>query len=195
MPLTYSLALLALFFVLLVGEFFIPSAGMVGVAAAIAGTTSIVIAFTHSATAGFAVTTTVMGSTPLVLYLMIRFWPHSPIGKLILNRRPGQLDEPTESRLRSGEKRKDLVGHLGVAKTNLLPSGLVVIDGKRLDAVSDGSPIDAGTPIVVISAVAGKLRVRAAERSDIEPEQVEVERRTDAIEATLESLDLEDLDD
>ncbi|QEF99721.1 hypothetical protein Mal15_37870 [Stieleria maiorica] len=195
MPLTYSLALLALFFVLLVGEFFIPSAGMVGVAAAIAATTSIVIAFTHSAAAGFVVTATVLVSTPVVLYLMIRFWPHSPIGKRILNRRPGQVDEPTESRLRSGEKRKDLVGHVGVAKTNLLPSGLVVIDGKRLDAVSDGSPIDAGTPIVVISAVAGKLRVRVAERVDMEPEQVALERRTDAIEATLESLDLEDMDE
>ncbi|PAY20392.1 nodulation protein NfeD [Rhodopirellula sp. SM50] len=195
MPLTYSLALLALFFVLLVGEFFIPSAGMVGFAAAIAATTSIVIAFTHSATAGFAVTATVVLSTPVVLVMMIRYWPHTSIGKLILNRRPGQLDEPTESRLRSGEKRKDLVGRSGVAKTNLLPSGLVVIDGKRLDAVSDGSPIDAGTEIVVISAVAGKLRVRVAERADLDPEQVDVERRTESIEATLESLDLDDLDE
>ena len=195
MPLTYSLALLALFLVLLVGEFFIPSAGMVGVVALITAVTSIVIAFTHSLTAGFAVATVVVVSTPTILYAMIHYWPHTPIGRLILNRRPGQTDEPTESRLRSGEKRKDLVGRVGKAKTNLLPSGLVVIDGQRLDAVSEGSPIDAGTDVVVISAVAGKLRVRVAGRSDITPERVAVERKTEAIESSLESLDLDGLDD
>lgn len=195
MPLTYSIALLALFCVLLVGEFFIPSAGMVGLAAAIAALTSIVIAFTHSVTAGMIVLVTVVVLTAVILYAMVHYWPHTSIGKMILNRRPGDLHEPVESRLRTGEKRKDLIGRVGIAKTNLLPSGLVVIDGKRLDAVSEGSPIDAGTEVVVISTVTGKIRVRVATRADIEPEQVATERRTEAIESSLESLDLDRLDE
>lgn len=195
MQLTYSLALFALFCVLLVGEFFVPSAGMVGVAAAIAAITSISIAFTHSLTAGVAMMALTVAATIGILYAMVHHWPHTTVGRLILNRRPGQIDEPTESVLRSGEKRKDLVGRIGVAKTNLLPSGLVIIQGARLDAVSAGSPIDAGTEVVVISAIAGKIRVRAAERSDLAPEQVTVQRKTEAIEATLESLDLDGLDE
>lgn len=195
MELIYSAGLLILFVVLLVGEFFIPSAGTVGFAAAVAAVSSIVIAFTHSTTAGFIFLTAVAVATPLILYGVILYWPHTTIGRLILNRRPGQTDEPTESRLKTGERRKDLVGRVGVAKTNLLPSGLVVIEGKRLDAVSDGSPIDAGTDVVVVSVVAGKLRVRIASRADLQPEQVEVERRSEAIETTLASLDLDDLDD
>lgn len=194
MPLTYSLALLILFFLLLVAEFFIPSAGVVGVAAAIAAITSIVIAFTHSMAAGIVMLGVITISTPVILYAMICLWPHTPIGKLILNRRPGQIDEPIESRLRSGEKRKELIGRLGIAKTNLLPSGLVVIDGKRIDAVSEGSPIDAGTDVVVISTVAGKIRVRVAGPGDFAPQQAEVQRKTEAIETSLESLDLDDLD-
>lgn len=195
MPLTYSAALLVLFCLLLIGEFFVPSAGMVGLAAAIAALTSIVIAFTHSLTAGFVVMGAVVVCTIAILYMMVHYWPHTPIGRMILNRRPGQRDDPVEHRLRSGEKRKELVGKIGFAKTNLLPSGLVVIDGKRLDAVSDGAPIDAGTDVVVISAVAGKIRVRAAQRADIEPEQVAVERQTESIESTLESLDLDSFEE
>lgn len=195
MPLTYSLGLLVLFLLLLVAEFFVPSAGIVGIASAVAAIASIAIAFTHSMVAGIAVMSVVAISTPAILYAMVRFWPHTPIGKLILNRRPGQIDEPIESRLRSGEKRKELIGRLGVAKTNLLPSGLVVIDGNRIDAISEGSAIDAGTDVVVVSTIAGKIRVRIARDSDYSPQQAEVQRRTQAIETSLESMDLDAFDD
>ena len=194
MPLTYSLALLGLFFVLLIGEFFVPSAGLIGITAVATAIASIAIAFTHSVAAGVAVTAVIAFSTPAILIAMINYWPHTPVGRWILNRRPGQTDAPMESRLKSGEKRKDLVGQVGVAKTNLLPGGLVEIDGKRLDAVTGGAPIDAGTQVVVTSTVAGKIRVRKAGRSDIEPDQVEVERRTESMESSLESLDLESLE-
>ena len=195
MQLTYSLALLAVFLVLLVGEFFVPSGGLIAVVATICAFTSIAIAFTHSSYAGVAVTGVIGLSTPAVLYLMVQFWPQTPIGRMILNRRPGQTDVPVESRLRSGEKRKDLVGRLGISKTDLLPSGLVEIDGKRVDAFSDGSPIDAGTRVIVTKVSAGKIRVRQAVEADIEPERVATERKTEAIEATLETLDLDQLDD
>ena len=195
MTLTYSIALLILFFILLVAEFLIPSAGMVGAAAAVAGCSAIAIAFTHSHAAGFAVIAVITLATPVILYAMVQYWPHSPIGRVILNRRPGQIDEPTESRLRTGQRRKELIGRIGVARTHLLPGGQVLIDDIRVDAVSDGTPIDAGTQVVVISAVAGKLRVRVAGPGDLAPEQTDVRRKSEALETTLESLDLESLDE
>ncbi|MCO8123030.1 NfeD family protein [Stieleria sp. TO1_6] len=195
MPLTYSIALLLLYVILLVGEFFIPSAGTVGVAAAISALASIAIAFTHSLTAGIVITLFVVIITPLILYLMIQHWPSTAIGRRILNRQPGQLDEPTESRLRSGAKRKELLGRVGIAQTHLMPSGLVVIDGMRLDAVSEGSVIDAGTQVVVISLVAGKIHVRAAGESDIMPEQFQIQRQVESIESSLETMDLDGLEE
>ncbi len=195
MPLTYSIALLALFYLLLIGEFFVPSAGMVGVAAVITGLTSVTIAFTHSVAAGCVVSGTILVSTPAILFAMIRYWPHTVIGKRILNRRPGQIDEPTESRLRGGQKRKDLVGQTGVAKTDLLPAGLVVINGQRLDAVSEGAAIDAGQTVKVISTVAGKIRVRMVEPDD-QPVSTDTPDRTPtAIETTLETLDFDAMED
>ena len=40
-------------------------------------------------------------------------------------------------------------GKQGEAITDLRPSGTVMLEGKRLDAVTDGEYVDAGTPVVV----------------------------------------------
>ncbi|MEM0925585.1 MAG: NfeD family protein [Planctomycetota bacterium] len=195
MTILYSLGLLLLFVVLLTAEFLVPSAGTVGIAAILSGVAAISVAFSHSSTAGFLVLAAVMISTPIILYFMVHYWPHSPIGRMILNRRPGQIDEMPESTIRTGEKRRDLVGRIGVAKTNLLPAGLVIVDDIRLDAVSDGTPIDAGSEIVVVSAATGKLKVRAAGPGDLRPTETAVQRQTESIENSLESLNFDDLDE
>ncbi|MCC9601516.1 nodulation protein NfeD [Stieleria sp. JC731] len=166
MQLLYAFGLLGLYFILLIGEFFLPTGGTLGIGAAITAIASIMIAFTHGPISGIVVTTCVCVSTPVLLYFAVRIWPQTPIGKIILNRTPGQIDLPTESLTRKGEKRKDLVGKIGIAKSNLLPAGLIVIDGQRLDAVSQGVPIDAGTEVIVISAIAGKLKVRPITDAD-----------------------------
>jgi membrane-bound ClpP family serine protease len=193
MPLTYSFGLLALFYLLMLAEFFIPSGGMVGVVAAAAGIASIAIAFTHSVAAGMTFLGVISLSTPAVLVFMVKYWPHTPIGRGILNRRPGQMEEPTEHRLRTGERRKELVGRIGVAKTDLLPSGMIVIDRLRLDAVSEGSPIDAGTEVVVISTIAGKIRVRPATPEDV-TDEVDGDMMPQ-VNAELESFDFDALED
>lgn len=55
-----------------------------------------------------------------------------------------------------------LIGKTGIALTPMHPSGVVRIEGKRIDAVSSGSFIQAGSPIVVVQ-VEG-LRVVVSEQ-------------------------------
>ena len=43
-----------------------------------------------------------------------------------------------------------LVGRRGTAITTLRPSGIIEIQGRRLDAVSEGEFIAPGTPIIVV---------------------------------------------
>jgi membrane-bound serine protease (ClpP class) len=50
----------------------------------------------------------------------------------------------------SGTTRDDLVGHDGVALTDLRPAGTVRIDGERIDAVSDIGFIEQGRRVRVI---------------------------------------------
>jgi len=167
MALYYSLGFLALFFVCLILEFFVPSAGLIGVAAFVAAVVAILSAFGHSVFAGSVVSSIVVVSTPAILYFMIRMWPHTPIGRRILNRKPGQRFDRKEQTLRDGTPMVDLIGQVGVAVTDLLPSGRVLIEGRKLDAVSIGMPIDAGSDVVVTKIVARKIQVRIADAADV----------------------------
>ena len=45
-----------------------------------------------------------------------------------------------------------LVGKTGIAKSRMMPSGVVVIEKRQYDAVSESEPIDPGSPVIVIKA-------------------------------------------
>ena len=81
-----------------------------------------------------------------------------------------------------------LVGKLGVAKSVMLPSGAVVIDGQTIDALSEGMPIEAGQRVRVIEVRGNRVVVRPAGRSDRR-------RRDDVLSQPIESLGLDSLDD
>jgi hypothetical protein len=96
---------------------------------------------------------------PLSIAATVRWWPHTPIGKMMLIQPPQSADEvlPETPAYRG---LKDLVGKHGHAKGLMLPSGLVVVEGKTYDAVSEGMPIEANQPIVVVSVSTQRLVVR-----------------------------------
>lgn len=191
MTLFYVAALLIGFYLLLVAEFFIPSGGILGMAAGAALISAVVIAFSHSFQAGLTVIVIVLVTTPFVLMGMVRLWPHTAIGRRLLNRRPGQLaDDPPRKTTTRGKPIDELVGSIGVAKTDLLPSGLVVINGEKLDAVSTGMPIDAGTQLIVSSVEGGRLHVRAATAEELSGEKPPPQSPP-SLEGSLESFDIE----
>ncbi|QDT11096.1 NfeD family protein [Planctomycetes bacterium K23_9] len=193
MALYYSIGFLALFFVCLVAEFFVPSAGLIGAAAFVAAIVAILSAFGHSLMAGVVVSGVVVVSTPLILYFMIRMWPHTPIGRRILNRKPGQRFSRQFPTLDDGTPLSELVGRVGVAMSDLLPSGRVLIDGQKLDAVSIGMPIDSGANVIVTNIVSRKIQVRIANPSEQQQPPEAVGGETGSPEV-LESFDLESLD-
>ena len=188
-----TVALLAAFFFFLIIEFFVPSAGVLGVMALISGIAAIISAFAQSTMMGAGVTALTLVSTPAILYFMIKLWPNTRIGRLILNRRPGDVSVAPESSAPDGTPLTELEGKIGIAKTNLLPGGLVVIEGQKLDAISSGMPIDAGTPVKVVKVVTGKIQVRAAREEELTLPS-NVSKSSGVLEMPLDSLDLESLD-
>ena len=58
---------------------------------------------------------------------------------------------------------RQLVGKQGVAKTVMLPSGTVIVDGHSIDALSEGMPIEAGQRIRVIEVRGNRVVVRPAD--------------------------------
>ncbi len=192
MQLFYAIGLLIVFYFVLIAEFFLPSGGFLGAVAIAILVAAVSIAFSHSTVAGLVVVVVVVVTTPLFLVGMLRVWPHTAIGRRMLNRRPGQRADATPMRTTSdGTPIGQLVGRLGTAKTNLLPSGMVVIDGEKIDAISTGMPIDAGTTVIVTNTDAGRVHVRAATDED-QTDQIEpTPQSPPSLEESLESFDVE----
>ena len=161
--LLWSLLLLVVGLAFIVLEVFIPSGGVLSILAAVAIIGSLVMAFSGGWVPGVIMTVTMMIVLPLVVAGVIRWWPHTPIGRLIVLETPESEDEVLPD---SPEYRdlKLLVGRRGVARTKMLPSGAVTIDGNVYDALADGMAIDPGQPILVTAIRTNRLIVVADDR-------------------------------
>lgn len=60
-------------------------------------------------------------------------------------------------------KEKALVGQAGITETLLRPAGIAVIDGKRVDVVSEGAFIEPKTPVTVTAVEGTRVIVRRTE--------------------------------
>jgi membrane-bound ClpP family serine protease len=174
---------------LVVMEVFIPSGGVISILAAVALIGSILIAFQDSATTGpttgvvFAAMT--VFAVPTLIGLAFKYWPKTPMGKAFL----GEL--PTEAEVMPEDARRGLIGRVGVARTKMLPSGAVEIDGQMIDAVSQGRAIEPGTYVVVAEVRANRVVVRPAGKDQRPSHQ----NANDLLLRPIDELGIESLDD
>ena len=159
----------------LVLEMFLPSAGILGVLSTLLILAAIVLAFLSGPVAGLVMTLTVTLLIPIFLAAAVKYWPETPLGRMILLRRPNR-DEvlPETEAYRSHHA---LVGKRGIAKSQMLPSGVVLVQGKNYDAVSNGLPIESGQPIRVIGLDTQRLVVRVDDEPFKEPLPEEITER------------------
>lgn len=217
MPVLYSVGLVVLFLALLIAEIMVPSGGVLGLLAFASAITAVLIAFTISLNFGLSIMLVLIVATPILLHFLLRFWPQTSAGRAILNRRrrDGNESVPVTTTL-DGVPLDQLVGAFGVAVSNLLPSGRVIVDGHKVDAVSTGMPIDQGQPIKVVRVAARKLQVRLATEEEVQQSREptsgaskstqEQQTRNDAADSgatasalqsskTLEEMDLDELEE
>jgi len=187
----YSILALLVFYILLVGEFLLPTGGLLGVMAAASLITAVTLAFNFSTMAGIAVSCFIAISSPFFILFLIRIWPNTPVGKRMLNLKVGQTTEPPVKTTSSGTPLDELIGQHGVAKTNLLPSGLVLIGGEKVDAVSTGMPIDAGRPILVVRIETGHVQVRELSDEEMSSDNSPVPTSPSLLEDPLDSFEIE----
>jgi membrane-bound ClpP family serine protease len=156
---TWAMLLLVLGMVFLVLEFFVPSSGALAVMCAVSFMGAIAVGFAAGPWTGVTTLLIVCIIVPSACAAAVRWWPDTPIGRLILIQRPKNSDEvlPETAAYRTF---KDLVGRRGVTKNLMLPSGAVLIDGKSYDAFSEGMAIEPGQPVIVVSVSTQRLIVR-----------------------------------
>ena len=155
--LTWAVLLLSLALALLVLELFVPSGGLLGLLSGLGIVTSIVLVFRESATLGTFYLIGLAILLPLILVAMVRYWPHTAVGRMMLNipppgteQPPSEVDNPLE----------DLIGKIGQAKSKMLPSGAILIDGRTYDAFSGGFAVETGDTVEVVRVEGNRIMVR-----------------------------------
>ena len=83
-----------------------------------------------------------------------RYFPKSPLGKMFVSQSVvGNINA----------QRPELLHLEGVAKTSLRPSGTALIGAERVDVVTEGGLIEAGTPVKVVAIEGMRVVVRAVD--------------------------------
>lgn len=156
-PVVWAFLLLFSALVLLVIEMFVPSHGVIGAVAAVFVAAAIVAGFYQGVGWGVLMLAISAVSMPIAVWAVFMYWPHTPLGQRILIKLP---ESPDEVLPQSYRDTKSLVGKIGVARTKMLLSGAIEIDGKHYDAVSEDLPIEPGTEVQVVAVKMNRVIVR-----------------------------------
>ena len=175
--------------VLVVLEVFIPSGGIISILAGVSFLAAIFMAFQEGPTTGPGVglifTATTVIAVPTLMALAFKLWPKTPMGKAFLG------DLPTDEEVLPEDPRRTLLGRVGVARTKMLPSGAVEIDGQMIDAVTQGQAIEPGAYVVVSEVRANRVVVRPAGKDQRPSHQ----NPDDVLARPIEELGFDSLED
>lgn len=124
-------------------------AGMIGVACISVGVVMAYVRF--GVPTGHWVLGGVAAGLILGTLAWLRYFPNSRLARRFVSHTTvGEL----------GTERPELLNQTGTTLTRLRPSGTALINGRRVDVVSDGNFLDAGQPIKVIAVEGLRVVVR-----------------------------------
>jgi membrane-bound serine protease (ClpP class) len=125
-------------------------AGAIGVCCLIAG---VALAYTnHGAQTGNIVLVIVLVGLVLGAMCWMRYFPESQLARRFIS---------TQTIGSLGAERPELLDKSGTALTTLRPSGTALIEGQRIDVVTDGSMIERGASVKVVAVEGARVVVRA----------------------------------
>lgn len=186
-PLAWAFILLILAACVVLAEMFIPSGGILAVLSTCLVIASIVLAFVYEPWVGLVWVVSAALGIPLLLSLAVRWYPRTAIGRKMLPAVPTSQDVLPE-----GLDAEPLIGSVGVAKTPMLPSGIIAIEGRTFDALSEGMPIDPGQVVRVVAVRGARPIVRPHEGPLPE---APAKQGHAALDQSLESLGIEPMED
>ncbi len=157
----WGIGLLAAALLLIILEVFSPSGGLIAIVATCCAIAGVACLFRLSALWGLVGILTLLFLGPLAFGFALKVWPHTPIGRRMLGERPAEVVEAErQAAEREREQRLALIGREGVVLTDLRPVGVVEVDGKRYDALSEESLIRAGSRVRVSVVEPNQVKVR-----------------------------------
>ncbi len=147
----WTLALLGLFLIFL--EFFLPGAVM-----AIGGGILLLASlfFFHMENKSYFDFSVFLLSLTFLVFVVVRF----ALSRIKATAKNGTIClEGDQEGFQASSYPQELVGKIGIADTDLKPSGHILVDGQRFHAVSKISYIDKATPIKILGGTGSHLIV------------------------------------
>ncbi len=162
MKLLLNIALALLGFGAIILEFFVPSAGIIGIIGTGCVITGVVLTYTHyGIMAGtiFLIACAITG--PVILFLYFKLFPKSYIGKkLILH---NQMLNKKGFVSGESEEYGDIIGKEGITETVLRPVGKAFIIDKSYNVTTIGDFIPKDSKIIVIQIEGNRIVVSPKE--------------------------------
>lgn len=160
-PLAWVTVLVVMGLAAIVLEVFVPSGGVLGFLSLVALVSGVVLAFVEQGPGfGIAVLAVICVAVPIVLAVAFRVFPDTPLGRRVLPPPPAPRDVIPDADRRTALK--SLVGRRGAATTDLVPWGMIEVDGVTHEAMSEVGPIAAAQQVDVVGVQGGAVIVRAA---------------------------------
>jgi membrane-bound ClpP family serine protease len=148
--------------VLILAEVFIPSGGVLGVAAFISLICGLLLFFRHSPVAGLVGIVVAVSMVPALLVLAYTLLPRTRFGRRVLlvppERQRGDAiaDTPELGRL---------LGRTGRVLTTMRPVGMCEFDGRRVECVAESGYVPKDKKVEVIHVEGTQVTVRVVEEA------------------------------
>ena len=156
-----AILLIACAALLLVAELIVPSGGLLGIGSAVSLVAGIVLVFRVNTTAGLVVSALTIVAAPLLIMLMMKYLPYTPVARrLMLSHRQRRLTSPEDDSPAAPDNADSLVGAAGTALSELRPVGTCLINGKRHDCLAAAGVISTGSSIRVVSVDGTQIKVK-----------------------------------
>lgn len=140
--------------ILLAVEIVAPGFGVFGISGIVALVLGIILS-APTPSQGIGTLAIALAATMIAIPVFIKIFGRTRLFQhLVLS-----TSETTEMGYIHAPPKNELLGKTGTAYTVLRPAGIVLIDGKRVDAIADGAYIEKGTPVEVIRVEGSKVIV------------------------------------
>ena len=148
--------------ILIVAEIFVPSGGLISIAALACLVGGLMIFFRLEEVPRWVGIVTALVEIPAVLVVAYKIFPRTSFGKSVTLAPP---QRPEGDAVPDTNELKELLGAVGQVISPLRPVGMVDFDGKRLECVAESGYVDKGAQVKVIDVESTQLTVRVIDKN------------------------------
>lgn len=138
---------------LVILEVFIPSGGVLGIMSGVSFVYAVIHGFNQGSTPGLVVLLCSAVAVPTALTIAFKLWPKTPQGKK-------SIPDPHLGESDNQRELEQLIGATAITIAQMMPNGRIRLGNDQFDAVTNGTMIEEGRQVEIVSVVGNRIMVR-----------------------------------